>query len=179
MSRIGKRPIPIPEGVDVKLDRGVITVKGPKGKLKREIHPDIKVDIGQDKILVLIRNQTKKSRALHGLVNALIWNMVKGVTEGFKKGLEIVGVGYRAEIKGKELVLNLGYSNPINFKLPEGIDAQVDRSKITLMGIDKELVGQTAAKIRDLRPPEPYKGKGVRYEDEVIVKKAGKGGGAK
>ena len=104
---------------------------------------------------------------------------MKGVTEGFKKGLEIVGVGYRAELKGRDLILNLGYSNPINFRLPDGIDAQVERSKIVLMGIDKELVGQTAAKIRDFRPPEPYKGKGVKYEDEIIIKKAGKGGGAK
>ena len=179
MSRIGKRPIPIPKGVEIKFDGDVIIIKGLKGELRRQIHPDIKVDIQDNTILVSVRNQSKKSKALHGLFNALIWNMVKGVTEGFKKGLEIVGVGYRAELKGRDLILNLGYSNPINFRLPDGIDAQVERSKIVLMGIDKELVGQTAAKIRDFRPPEPYKGKGVKYEDEIIIKKAGKGGGAK
>ncbi len=179
MSRIGKRPIPVAKGVDVRLEGDILTVKGPKGELKRKIHPDINLDIQDDKILVSTKGQSKKSNALHGLFNALIWNMVKGVTEGFKKGLEIVGVGYRSELKGRDLVLNLGYSNPIIFRLPDGIDAQVERNKIILMGIDKELVGQTAAKIRGFRPPEPYKGKGVKYEDEVIIKKAGKGGGAK
>jgi len=179
MSRIGKRPIPIPKGVDVKLDGNIITVKGPKGELKREIHPDIGVEVQDSVIKVFVKNQTKKSKALHGLFNSLIWNMVKGVTEGFKKTLEIVGVGYRAELKGRSIVFNLGYSHPINFELPKGIDAQVDRNKVTIMGIDKELVGEIAARIRRLRPPEPYKGKGIRYEGEVIIKKAGKGGGAK
>ncbi len=178
-SRIGRRPIPIPKGVQVKLDGNLVTVKGPKGELKREIHPDIGVEIQDNVIKVFIKKHTKKSKALHGLFNSLIWNMVKGVTEGFKKTLEIVGVGYRAELKGRTIVLNLGYSNPVEFELPKGIDAQVERSKIVLMGIDKELVGETAAKIRRFRPPEPYKGKGIRYEGEVIIKKAGKGGGAK
>ncbi len=179
MSRIGRRPIPIPKGVEVKIDGNLVTVKGPKGELKQEIHPDIGVKIEDSIIRVFVKNQTKKSKALHGLFNSLIWNMVKGVTEGFKKALEIVGVGYRAELKGRTIVLHLGYSNPINFELPAGIDAQVDRNKIVVMGIDKQLVGEVAAKIRRFRPPEPYKGKGIRYEGEVIIKKAGKGGGAK
>jgi len=179
MSRIGRRPIPIPKGVEVKIDGNLVTVKGPKGELRQEIHPDIGVKVEDNIIRVFVKNQTKKSKALHGLFNSLIWNMVKGVTEGFKKGLEIVGVGYRAELKGRTIVLYLGYSQPINFELPAGIDAQVDRNKIVIMGIDKQLVGEVAAKIRRFRPPEPYKGKGVRYEGEVIIKKAGKGGGAK
>ena len=179
MSRIGKRPIPIPKGVEVKLEDDILIVKGPKGELKRKLHPDIRVNIQDDKILVSVESRSKKSKALHGLFNALIWNMVAGVTQGFKKGLEIVGVGYRAELKGRKLTLYLGYSHPIEFDLPDGIDAQVEKNKIIVSGIDKELVGQTAAKIRSFRPPEPYKGKGIRYEDEVIIKKAGKGGGAK
>jgi len=138
-----------------------------------------KLDIQDKRIMVSVENRSKKSGALHGLFNALIWNMVNGVTQGFKKGLEIVGVGYRAELKGRKLILYLGYSNPIEFTLPDGIDAQVERNKIVISGIDKELVGQTAAKIRSFRPPEPYKGKGIRYDNEVIIKKAGKGGGTK
>ncbi len=179
MSRIGKRPIPIPKGIEIKFNKGLLIVKGPKGELKRQIHPDIDIDIQSDKILIFVKNRSKKSKALHGLFNALIWNMVKGVTEGFKKGLEIVGVGYRAELQGKQLILHLGYSNPIKFDLPVGIEAHVERNKIVISGIDKEIVGQTAANIRRLRPPEPYKGKGIRYENEIIIKKAGKGGGAK
>ncbi len=180
MSRIGKRPIPIPKGVQVKIEDNTITVKGPKGELKREIHPDIGAKIQDDKIIVFVKRQTKKSPALHGLFNALIWNMVEGVTKGFQKSLEIVGVGYRAELKGSnKLVLHLGYSHPIEYELPKGISAQVDKNKITVSGIDKELVGQVAAKIRSFRPPEPYKGKGIRYEGEQIIRKAGKGGGAK
>ncbi len=176
MSRIGKRPIPIPDGVQVKLEEDLITVKGPKGELKRKIHPKVQVKIDSDKVEVTVAETSREVKALHGLFRVLIDNMVTGVSKGFEKSLEIVGVGYRAEVSGRSIIFNLGYSHPINFQLPDGIDAKVDKNKITLLGIDKELLGLTAAKIRDLRRPEPYKGKGIKYEDELIRRKAGKAG---
>lgn len=176
MSRIGKRPIPFGKDVKVNLDGNLITVKGPKGELKREIHDTIKVDIDGDEIRVSALDDSRESGALHGLFGALINNMVTGVSQGFQKTLEIVGIGYRAELNGRTAVFNLGYSNPINFDLPDGIDAAVDKNKVILSGIDKDLLGRTAAKIRGLRPPEPYKGKGVKYADENIRRKAGKAG---
>ncbi len=176
MSRIGKRPIPIPKGVEVKLDGDLLTVKGPKGKLERRINPKVQIKVDDQNIFVSVKDKTREVAALHGLFGALIWNMVSGVTKGFEKVLEIVGVGYRAELKGRTAVFNLGYSHPINFELPEGIEARIDKTKIYLSGIDKELLGMTAAKIRSLRSPEPYKGKGIKYEDEVIRRKAGKAG---
>ena len=179
MSRIGKQPIPIPKGVEVKIDGGSITVKGPKGKLKRSVHPKVKVNIDADNIVVSVTDQARESRAFHGLFRALIANMVTGVTNGFDKVLEIVGVGYRAELKGRTAIFHLGYSHPIDFELPEGIDAQIDKTKVTLHAIDKELLGRTAAKIRSFRKPEPYKGKGIKYADEVIRRKAGKTGAVK
>ena len=178
MSRIGKRPVPIPQGVQVKMEDDVLVVKGPKGELRRRIHPLVRLSIDSDKIQVSVENTRKKKEAsaLQGLFRVLVNNMVTGVTKGFERNLEIVGVGYRAEVKGDTVIFNLGYSHPIEFKLPKGIAAKVDRNKITLSGIDKEVLGQTAANIRSLRPPEPYKGKGIKYEDEVIRRKAGKAG---
>lgn len=176
MSRIGKQPIPIPKGVEVNLKDDFITVKGPKGKLERTIHPRVNVNIDSENIVVSVTDQTRESRAFHGLFRALIANMVTGVTKGFEKALEIVGVGYRAELKGRTAVFHLGYSHPINFELPKGIEANIDKTKVTLSSIDKELLGKTAAKIRSFRKPEPYKGKGIKYADEVIRRKAGKAG---
>jgi large subunit ribosomal protein L6 len=178
MSRIGKQPIPIEKGVEVKVNGDMVTVKGPKGVLERRIHNKIGVEVNGGDVLITARDNLRETRALHGLFGALVSNMVTGVTKGFEKGLEIVGVGYRAELKGRTAIFNLGYSNPINFELPDGIDANVEKNKIVLTGIDKELVGRTAARIRSLRKPEPYKGKGVKYVDEMIRRKAGKAGAA-
>lgn len=176
MSRIGKKPIAIPAGVDIKLEQGLLKVKGPKGELERQIHPKVSVKLEDGKALVVARDEERESKALQGLFRMLVANMVTGVTDGFEKGLEVVGVGYRAELKGRTAVLNVGYSEPVNFELPKGIDAKIDRTKIVLSSIDKELLGLTAAKIRAIRKPEPYKGKGIKYADEMIRRKAGKTG---
>lgn len=177
MSRIGKRPIPRPDKVEVTLDGGQIKVKGPLGELSRSTHPKVTVDIAQDEIRVSPVDDSREARSLHGLYRVLIDNMVTGVTKGFERTMEIVGVGYRGELNGRVAVLNLGYSRPINFELPEGIDAKIEKTKIVLSGIDKEKLGLTAARIRGLRPPEPYKGKGIKYAEEQIKRKAGKAGG--
>ena len=176
MSRIGKMPIPIPKGVQVDLKDDLLLVKGPKGQLQRKIHPKIKIDTANGQIIVTVIEQSRESNAFQGLFRSLIANMVHGVSQGFEKSLEIVGVGYRAELSGRTATFHLGYSHPINFDLPEGVDAQIDRTRVTLTSIDKELLGQTAATIRGFRKPEPYKGKGVKYVDEVIKRKAGKTG---
>jgi large subunit ribosomal protein L6 len=176
MSRVGKMPITIPDGVDVVLEGDSVKVKGPKGELRRRIHPKIKVEIDGGRITLTPGDESKESMSLYGLSRMLVYNMVTGVSSGFQKVLEIVGVGYRAEMKGRTAVLNLGYSHPVEFPLPEGIDAAVDRGKLIVSGIDKELLGLTCAKIRAFRPPEPYKGKGVRYAGEMIRRKAGKAG---
>ncbi|OPX37004.1 MAG: 50S ribosomal protein L6 [Desulfobacteraceae bacterium 4484_190.2] len=176
MSRIGKKPIAIPKGVEVKLKGEQLTIKGPKGELNLSVHPDVKLDMEGDSISVSVVDETRESRSIHGLFRVLIDNMVTGVTKGFERVLEIVGVGYRAELKGRTAVFNLGYSHPINFELPEGIDAKIEKTKITLSGIDRELLGMTAAKIRSFRKPEPYKGKGIKYAGEMIRRKAGKAG---
>ncbi|MGI6149474.1 MAG: 50S ribosomal protein L6 [Firmicutes bacterium] len=179
MSRIGKLPIAIPAGVEVKLDGNVISVKGPKGQLTKELHPDMIIEQADGAILVKRPSDEKKHRSLHGLTRTLIANMVHGVTEGFSRNLEIVGVGYRAAKQGTKLVLSLGYSHPIEVEPAPGIEIDVPTpTKITVRGIDKELVGQTAANIRDFRRPEPYLGKGIRYEGERIRRKAGKAGRA-
>ena len=177
MSRIGKIPINIPDKVEVVIDDGYICVKGPKGELKREITPYIKVKQEGNIIKVLRDNDSKQAKALHGLTRQLVANMVKGVTEGFKKILVIDGLGYKVELKGRKMVLSLGFSHPIEYEPPEGINLRVDGKKIIVEGIDKELVGQVAAIIRKFRPPEPYKGKGISYENEQIHRKAGKTGG--
>jgi len=176
MSRTGKRPIPVPKDVKVDVKDDLITVKGPKGELRRNIHPKIKISMENDHILVSIDDEDKEARSLHGLFRVLLANMVTGVSKGFEVGLEIVGVGYRAELSGRKASFYLGYSHPIVFELPDGIDAEVEKTRITLKSIDKELLGRTAAKIRSFRKPEPYKGKGVRYAEEVVKRKAGKAG---
>ncbi|MDJ0990011.1 MAG: 50S ribosomal protein L6 [Desulfobacterales bacterium] len=177
MSRVGKKPISIPAKVDVSLKDRLVTVKGSKGTLSRTIHADVDLQVDGNVIQVIIQNEDRKSRALQGLTRSLVNNMVTGVSSGFERVLEINGIGYRAEVKGQTLVLNLGYSNPVSFDLPKGISAAVDRNTvIKLTGIDKEQLGQTAASIRKLRPPEPYKGKGIKYAEERIIRKAGKTG---
>jgi large subunit ribosomal protein L6 len=177
MSRIGKKPIPVPKEVEIDIKGDLLTVKGPKGKLSRKIHPRINIRYENDEIAVSVNDTSKESRSLHGLYRALIANMVAGVRQGFERGLEIVGVGYRAELSGKKARFHLGYSSPVEFQLPDGIEARMEKTRITLSGIDKELLGVTAAKIRALRSPEPYKGKGIRYAGEMIRRKAGKTAG--
>jgi large subunit ribosomal protein L6 len=177
MSRIGKQPIEIPAGVKVSIDNQNVSVTGPKGTLSRTLLDTVSLDL-TDKFLTVSRiDDSINARAAHGLSRTLVSNMVIGVTKGFERALEINGVGYRAEVKGDILNLSLGYSHPINFQLPNGITVDVDKmTKLLVKGIDKELVGQTAAKIREFRSPEPYKGKGVKYADETILRKAGKTG---
>ena len=176
MSRIGRKPINIPAGVTASVDNGVITVKGPKGTLDFKFNPAMTVEIKGDVIEVTRPNDAKENRSLHGLTRTLIHNMVIGVTEGYSKTLEVNGVGYRAAKQGKKLVLNLGYSHPVEMEDPEGLESKVDGNKIIVSGISKEKVGQYAAEIRDKRRPEPYKGKGIKYADEVIRRKVGKTG---
>ena len=176
MSRVGKQPVPVPTGVECKMAETLFKVKGPKGQLERELHANMKVEISNDQVVVTRPSDGRVDRSLHGLTRTLINNMVVGVTDGFSKSLSIVGVGYKVELKGKNLKLSLGYSHPIDFPAPKGIEFEVDSKKntITVKGINKERVGQTAAEIRMLRPPEPYKGKGVMYVGERIQRKAGK-----
>jgi large subunit ribosomal protein L6 len=180
MSRIGKLPIPLPQGVSVKVDGRSIEVKGPKGVLTRTVHPEVEVEVQGSVLKIKQRVEGAATKNLWGLFRTLINNMVKGVSEGFSKTLEIVGVGWKVEEEGKDaLRFSLGYSHPVVFRLPKGISSAVEAKagKITLSSADKELLGQTAATIRRLRPPEPYKGKGVRYAGEVIRRKVGKAGG--
>ena len=174
MSRIGKKPIEIPEGVEVKIDSNEVTIKGPKGELSQEIRPEIKVEVKDKEVLVSLQRQTKQSKALWGTSRSLLANMVKGVVEGCQKQLQLEGVGYRAKVEGDKLILQVGFSHPVEFLKPEGIDFSVEKNIITIIGIDKEKVGQTSAKIRRIRPPEPYKGKGIRYVGEVVRRKEGK-----
>jgi large subunit ribosomal protein L6 len=177
MSRIGKLPIEIPSGVKVDLNNSNLTVVGPKGTLSRTIMDEVALEITEKSIIVTKKYDDKKAQAFHGLTRTLINNMVVGVTKGFETILDITGVGYRAEAKEKSLTLSLGYSHPINFDLPLGVSVEVEKmTKVFVRGADKELVGQTAAKIRSFRTPEPYKGKGIRYSDEIILRKAGKTG---
>lgn len=179
MSRIGKKPVEIPKGVTISLDGQLLKVKGPKGELHKEIHPLIKAEIVDNEVKFSRPDDLKESRALHGLTRALIQNMVVGVTESYKKTLEIVGVGYKAELKGKNLLLTIGYSHPIYFVPPDEVKLEVPApTQIIISGNDKELVGLVAAKIRSFRKPEPYKGKGIKYSDERIIRKAGKTAGA-
>ena len=175
MSRVGQAPITIPSGVDVSVTQRRVTVAGPRGQLQRSLPDYIDVTSGNGEIIVTRQNDEREVRALHGLVRSLLANMVTGVTEGFEKRLEIQGVGYRASKKGNDLEVLIGYSHPVNKKAPEGIQFDVPApTRIVVRGIDKELVGQTAAEIRGIRKPEPYKGKGIRYEGEQIRRKAGK-----
>lgn len=177
MSRIGKKPISLPAGVEIKIDGNRITVKGPKGDLTQDIPEQISIVHEENEIRVMRSSDNKKHRALHGLTRALVANMVEGVTKGFEKRLELVGVGYRAQLQGKKLVISAGYSHPVEVEPPDGIEFEVPAvTKIVVKGIDKQLVGNTAAHIRAIRKPEPYKGKGIKYENEVIRRKAGKAG---
>ncbi len=177
MSRVGNNPIVVPSGVDVAVDGPDVTVKGPRGTLQRTIDDRITVAV-EDGVVTLARHdESRESKALHGLYRALINNMVVGVSEGYRKELQAVGVGYRANLQGKKLELQVGFSHPVTMDAPEGIDFEVpEPTKIVVSGIDKELVGQVAANIRQVRPPEPYKGKGIRYVDEYVRRKAGKAG---
>lgn len=177
MSRIGNKPITVPDGVEVKIDGQKITVKGPKGTLERIVHENMKVTL-EDKVLKVVRpDDEPKNRGLHGLTRTLINNMIEGTVKGFEKKLEINGVGYRAQKKGNTLVMNLGYSHPVEMEAPEGITFDVpNQNEIIVKGIDKELVGQTAAVVRTKRPPEVYRGKGIKYDYEVIRRKEGKAG---
>ncbi|AIQ76693.1 MULTISPECIES: 50S ribosomal protein L6 [Paenibacillus] len=177
MSRIGRKPIAVPSGVDVTLDNAVITVKGPKGSLTRELHKDMKVTVENNEITVVRPSDNKLHRSLHGTTRSVVNNMVAGVTEGFSKSLELVGVGYRASKSGDKIVLNVGYSHPVEITPEAGIEFEVPaNTKIIVKGIDKERVGAYAAKIRSVREPEPYKGKGIKYEGERIIRKEGKAG---
>ena len=177
MSRIGRLPIAVPSGVDVTIDGRMLTVKGPKGTLSRELHPDIAVSREDDRLVVTRPTEQKTHKQLHGLTRTLVNNMVVGVTDGYRKSLEITGVGYRAAKVGEKLQLNLGYSHPIEIAPPQGISFEVENpTRLSVVGIDKELVGQVAAQVRSTRKPEPYKGKGVRYAGEYIRRKAGKAG---
>jgi large subunit ribosomal protein L6 len=177
MSRIGRLPIPVPSNVDVTIDGRNVTVKGPKGSLSRSLHPDMTVSREEGTIVVTRPTEQKTHKQLHGLTRTLVNNMVVGVTDGYRKGLEITGVGYRAALNGRKLTLNLGYSHQIEIDPPEGINFEVENpTRLAVVGIDKELVGQIAAKVRATRKPEPYKGKGVRYAGEYIRRKAGKAG---
>lgn len=179
MSRIGKKPVEIKDKVDVKIADKLITVKGPNGQLEYKHLDNVTVEIVDKQIVVKNVDESKTSRSAWGLTRTLISNMVVGVTDGFKKDLEFTGVGYKAAAQGDKITLNLGYSHPIEYTLPAGVKATVDKNKISVSGASKELVGFAAAKIRSFRPPEPYKGKGIRYADEHIIRKAGKTGAKK
>jgi len=181
MSRIGRKPLEIPKGVTVSITKDAVQVKGPKGTLNLKRHADIEVkqakDEGKDVIVFERKGNLGAERAAHGLMRALVGNMIKGVTDGFTKQLEINGVGYKAEIKGTKITLSLGFSHPIDYTLPEGISAKTDKNLLILSGIDRQQLGLAAAKIRSFRPPEPYKGKGIKYVEETILRKAGKTAG--
>jgi len=175
MSRIGKNPVDIPKGVKAALQGNTINVEGPNGKLSMDCHHRMKVEVADAQIIVKRSSDAKPDMALHGLTRSLIANMVKGVTEGFSRELEIQGVGYKAQINGKQLVMNLGFSHPIEFGIPEGITIEAPKpTQLIVKGADKQLVGETAAKVRRFYPPEPYKGKGIRYKGEYVRRKAGK-----
>ncbi len=179
MSRVGRKPIPVISGIKVAVSDRHVTVKGPKGELEATVHDDITVELKDNQILLSRHSDNKQQRALHGLWRALLAGMVHGVNEGYARKLELIGVGYRAEMKAKKLQLTIGYSHPILFSPPEGVTIQTPtQTSIVVTGIDKQLVGQVAAKIRSFRPPEPYKGKGIRYEGEYVRRKAGKAAAA-
>ncbi|WP_206830594.1 50S ribosomal protein L6 [Alicyclobacillus fructus] len=177
MSRIGRKPIPIPAGVEVSVNGTEVTVKGPKGQLTRRVHPDMKIVVQDNQVIVERPSDEKLHRALHGTTRSVIANMVEGVTNGYSRSLELVGVGYRAAKQGNKVTLSVGFSHPVDLPQVEGIEVEVPaQNKIVVRGIDKELVGIYAAKVRSIRPPEPYKGKGIRYEGENVRRKVGKTG---
>ena len=176
MSRIGKLPIDVPSGVEVKLNADAVEVKGPKGALSIPTHPKLKFELEDGKLTLTRVDDSREAKAQHGLRRSLLANNILGVTKGFEKTLEVVGVGYKVQVQGKTVLLSVGFSHQVDFALPQGVEAKAEGSKLTISGIDKQLVGETAAKIRRIRPPEPYKGKGIKYVDEQIRRKAGKSG---
>ena len=177
MSRIGKKIVAIPKGVDIKVDGERLVVKGPKGTLSEQLHPAVKIEIADGVLTVVKVREEKGDDAIHGLMRSLTANMITGVTQGYQKVLEIVGVGYRAQVQGAVLTLNVGYSDPVSYPLPKGIEVDASgKGQVVIKGIDKRLIGTVAAEIRAIRPPEPYKGKGIKYSDERIRRKVGKTG---
>jgi large subunit ribosomal protein L6 len=176
MSRIGRKPLPLPKGVTVSPKAGMVGVKGPKGELSRAMPSGVSLKIDATKVVVERADDSRENRSKHGLMRAHLANMVKGVTDGWTRELEINGVGYRAEVAGDTVTMALGYSHPVIFKLPKGVTAKVEKNRLMLSAADRDLLGQTAAKVRELRPPEPYKGKGVKYVEEIIQRKVGKAG---
>ena len=179
MSRVGKIPIPIPKGVKIRIESGRVHAESAKGKLTTNLPQGIRCESRDETLLVLRRDDTRQQRAFHGLARSLLRNAVQGLSEGFKKELEIIGIGYKAQASGNKLVLNIGYSKPVEFQIPEGVDVKVEKqTSLLLSSVDKQLLGQVSAEIRDLRPPEPYKGKEIRYKGEEIRRKAGKAGKA-
>ena len=176
MSRIGRKVLVLPKGVSLSQKPGAVAVKGPKGELTRLLPSGVSLKVDGQKVTVERQDDSRENRAKHGLIRAHLANMVKGVTDGWTRELEINGVGYRAEVSGETLTMALGFSHPVVFKLPKGVGAKVDKNRIVLSSADRDLLGQTAAKVREIRPPEPYKGKGVKYVEEVIKKKVGKAG---
>ncbi len=180
MSRVGKMPVKIPEKVKVSVDGNLVKVEGPKGKMSFPYNPVVKVQVDKGEVKVTRPDDTRVAKGLHGLTRTLVKNALDGVVRGYERGLEISGIGFKAEVKGKEIHFTLGYSHPVVFKLPEGVTAEVDAKQVKLMvkGVDKHLLGLTAAKIRSLRPPEPYKGKGIKYAEEIVRRKEGKTGAA-
>jgi large subunit ribosomal protein L6 len=178
MSRVGRKAISVPKGVTVTVGKDVVTVKGPKGELKRAVPAGVSVALNGAELNVARADDSRENRAKHGMIRALVANMIKGTTDGFERKLEINGVGYRADVSGQKLNMALGFSHPVVFELPKGIAAKIDKSLIILTGIDKEMLGETASKIRAIRPPEPYKGKGIKYVEETIKRKVGKTGAA-
>ncbi|MEA3240239.1 MAG: 50S ribosomal protein L6 [Pseudomonadota bacterium] len=176
MSRTGKKPIPLAKGVEARIEAGIVKVKGPKGELSQAVVDRVSVVVEDGNLLVKRQGDDRRSRAFHGLMRSLVANMVAGVSDGFSKSLEVNGVGYRADVSGKTLNMSLGFAHQVNCPIPEGIAIQVEKNKITVQGIDKQLVGSMAARIRSYRPIEPYKGKGVKYANEHVLRKAGKAG---
>lgn len=179
MSRVGKLPVSIPGGVVIKVEDGQIAVTGPKGALDLAMHPAIDIRVENNQALVTPVDDSRIARQQHGLRRTLLANAVVGVTKGFDKSLEVIGVGYKINVQGNTVVLNVGFSHPVNFPLPDGVQAKVENNKIIISGCDKQVVGEVAAQIRRVRPPEPYKGKGIKYSDETVRRKAGKSGGKK
>lgn len=179
MSRIGKKPVPIPAGVEVKVGSEAVQIKGPKGSLSTPVHPSVSYVIEGTEVVVSRVDDSRLARGQHGLRRTLLANCIEGVTKGFQRTLEVIGVGYKVAVQGKKVVLTVGFSHPVEYPLPQGVDAAVEGVKLTLSGIDKQLLGEVAAQIRRVRPPEPYKGKGIKYAEEHIRRKAGKSGSKK
>jgi len=179
MSRIGKKPVPIPAGVEVKVGADAVQIKGPKGALSTPVHSSVSYVVEAGQVAVNRADDSRLAMSQHGLRRTLLSNCIEGVTKGFTKALEVIGVGYKVAVQGKKIVLTVGFSHPVEYPLPAGVDAAVEGNKLTLTGIDKQLLGEVAAQIRRVRPPEPYKGKGIKYADETIKRKAGKSGSKK